>query len=118
MTEEEKIFAGKLFDARTRELRDIKHKAHILCQRFNQMDEYDAARLPVVREFIGAIGEKYYFQGPIQFNYGSHTFIGELQRNVPACAIRMGMFPFPNIQKISILETMFGSQRTLWCWAV
>ena len=41
------------------------------------MDEYDAARLPVVREFIGAIGEKYYFQGPIQFNYGSHTFIGE-----------------------------------------
>ena len=77
MTEEEKIFAGKLFDARTRELRDIKHKAHILCQRFNQMDEYDAARLPVVREFIGAIGEKYYFQGPIQFNYGSHTFIGE-----------------------------------------
>ena len=77
MTEEEKIFAGKLFDARTRELRDIKHKAHILCQWFNQMDEYDAARLPVVREFIGAIGEKYYFQGPIQFNYGSHTFIGE-----------------------------------------
>ena len=77
MTEEEKIFAGKLFDARTRELRDIKHKAHILCQRFNQMDEYDAARLPVVREFIGAIGEKYYFQGPIQFNYGSHTYIGD-----------------------------------------
>ena len=25
MTEEEKIFAGKLFDARTKELRDIKH---------------------------------------------------------------------------------------------
>ena len=26
MREEEKIFAGKLFDARTKELRDIKHK--------------------------------------------------------------------------------------------
>ena len=77
MTEEEKIFAGKLFDARTKELRDIKHKAHILCQKFNQMDEYDPARLPIIREFIGKIGEKYYFQGPIQFNYGSHTFIGE-----------------------------------------
>ena len=77
MTEEEKIFAGKLFDARTKELRDIKHKAHILCQKFNQMDEYDPARLPVIREFIGKIGGKYYFQGPIQFNYGSHTFIGE-----------------------------------------
>ena len=77
MTEEEKIFAGKLFDARTKELKDIKHKAHILCQKFNTMDEYDEDRLPIIKEFIGQIGEKYYFQGPIQFNYGTHTFIGE-----------------------------------------
>ena len=40
------------------------------------MDEYDKARLPIIKEFIGSIGEKYYFQGPIQFNYGTHTFIG------------------------------------------
>ena len=77
MTEEEKIFAGKLFDARTQELKDIKHKAHVLCQKFNTMDEYDEARLPIIKEFIGQIGQKYYFQGPIQFNYGTHTFIGE-----------------------------------------
>ncbi len=76
MIEEEKIFAGRLFDARTKELRDMKHKAHELCRHFNQMDEYDKARLPLVKEFIGSIGEEYYFQGPIQFNYGSHTFIG------------------------------------------
>jgi maltose O-acetyltransferase len=77
MREEEKIFTGKLFDARTKELKDIKHKAHTLCQKFNSMNEYDENRLPIIREFIGAIGEKYYFQGPIQFNYGSHTFIGD-----------------------------------------
>lgn len=77
MTEEEKIFAGRLFDARTEELRDIKHKAHILCQKFNALDEYDESRLPIIQEFIGKIGKKYYFQGPIQFNYGCHTFIGE-----------------------------------------
>lgn len=77
MTEEEKIFAGRLFDARTKELRDIKHKAHVLCQKFNLLDEYDEDRLPIIKEFIGKIGEKYYFQGPIQFNYGCHTFIGE-----------------------------------------
>ena len=77
MTEEDKIFAGRLFDARVKELRDIKHKAHELCRRFNAMDEYDAARLPLIREFIGSIGEKYYFQGPIQFNYGRHTRIGD-----------------------------------------
>ncbi len=77
MTEEERIFAGKLFDARSKELRDIKHKAHALCRKFNELDEYDESRLPLIREFIGKIGEKYYFQGPIQFNYGCHTFIGE-----------------------------------------
>lgn len=77
MTEEEKIFAGRLFDARTKELRDIKHKVHVLCQKFNSLDEYDENRLPIIKEFVGKIGEKYYFQGPIQFNYGCHTFIGE-----------------------------------------
>lgn len=76
MTEEEKIFAGKLFDARLKELKDIKHKAHETCRKFNSMDEYDPARLPLIREFIGSIGGNYYFQGPILFNYGSHTFIG------------------------------------------
>ena len=77
MTEEEKIFAGRLFDARTKELRDLKHKAHALCRKFNAMDEYDETRLPIIKEFIGSIGRKYYFQGPIQFNYGCHTHIGE-----------------------------------------
>jgi len=77
MTEEEKIFAGRLFDPRSQELRDIKHKAHILCQKFNALEEYDKDRLPIIKEFIGRIGKKYYFQGPIQFNYGCHTFIGE-----------------------------------------
>ncbi|WP_330998509.1 sugar O-acetyltransferase [Pectinatus frisingensis] len=77
MMEEEKIFAGKLFDARTKELRDMKHKAHVFCQKFNTLDEYDKNRLPIIKEFIGHIGQKYYFQGPIQFNYGCHTYIGE-----------------------------------------
>lgn len=77
MTEEEKIFAGKMFDPRKQELKDIKHKAHIACQKYNAMDEYDPERSPIIREFIGKIGKVYYFQGPIQFNYGSHTFIGE-----------------------------------------
>ncbi len=79
MTEEEKIFAGKLFDARTKELRDIKHKAHILCQKFNQMDEYDPARLPIIREFIGEIGEKMLFSGadPVQLRL-AYLYRGEL----------------------------------------
>lgn len=77
MTQHERALAGRLFDARCQELRDLKHKAHILCQKFNTMDEYDPERLPIVQEFIGQIGQNYYFQGPIQFNYGCHTKIGD-----------------------------------------
>ncbi len=77
MTEEEKIFAGLIFDPRKKELKDIKHKAHEACRRYNGMDEYDPDRLPIIKEIIGGIGKTYYFQGPVQFNYGSHTYIGE-----------------------------------------
>ena len=78
MREEEKIFAGKLFDARTKELRDIKHKAHTLCQKFNTMNEYDEDRLPIIKEFIGKIGEKYYFQGvPFYCDHGKSIYIGD-----------------------------------------
>lgn len=77
MREEEKIFAGRIFDPRKKELKDIKHKAHEASRRYNALDEYDPGRPLIIKEFIGSIGDTYYFQGPIQFNYGSHTFIGE-----------------------------------------
>lgn len=77
MTEEEKIFAGKMFDPRKKELKDIKHKAHTACRKFNAMDEYDPERLGVLRDILGSTGKTFYFQGPVQINYGSHTFIGE-----------------------------------------
>ena len=77
MTEEEKIFAGKMFDPRRQELKDLKHKAHEACRKYNSMDEYDPDRGEVIRAILGRAGKACYFQGPVQFNYGCHTFIGE-----------------------------------------
>lgn len=77
MKEEEKIFAGKMFDPRKQELKDIKHTAHEACRIFNMTDEYDPDRQQLIRNILGAVGKTCYFQGPVQFNYGSHTFIGE-----------------------------------------
>jgi maltose O-acetyltransferase len=76
MTEEEKIFAGKMFNGNTPELFRRKHRTHELCRLINQMDECDPKRMELVRTFIGGIGEHSGFRGPIQFNYGWHTFIG------------------------------------------
>ena len=77
MTEHEKALSGRLFDARRKELKDLKHKTHLLCQKYNQMDEYDNARQDVMKQIIGSMGENFYFQGPIQFNYGCNTKIGD-----------------------------------------
>lgn len=30
-----------------------------------------------MRSILGSTGKTFYFQGPVQINYGSHTFIGE-----------------------------------------
>ena len=75
--EEDRIFAGKLFDARRDELKAIKHIAHECCRHYNTLDEWDATRNDIIRKFIGGVGKNFYFQGPIQFNYGTHTFIGD-----------------------------------------
>ena len=77
MREEDKIFAGYMFDPRKQELKDIKHRAHEACRRFNSMDEYDPERSRVIGDILGGKGSLYYFQGPVQINYGCHTFIGE-----------------------------------------
>ena len=77
MREEDKIFAGKMFDPRKQELKDIKHRAHLTCQKYNAMDEYDPERNELIQGILGSTGRVFYFQGPVQFNYGVHTFIGE-----------------------------------------
>ena len=77
MREEEKIFVGKMSDPRKQELKEIKHRAHRICQKYNALDEYDPERKQLFRELVGSIGKGYYFQAAVQFNYGVHTFIGE-----------------------------------------
>ncbi|MBR2531500.1 MAG: sugar O-acetyltransferase [Lachnospiraceae bacterium] len=77
MTEEEKIFAGKLFDLTDPELLKIKHETHAACQRYNMLDEYDPERQAIIRRIMGSVGANFRFQGPMQINYGKHMFVGD-----------------------------------------
>ena len=77
MTEEEKIFAGKLFDLTDPELLKIKHETHAACQRYNMLDEYDPERQEIIRRILGKVGTNFRFQGPMQINYGKHMFVGD-----------------------------------------
>ena len=76
MTEHERACNGKLFDAHTTELMKVKHLAHHKCQLYNQLDEWDPNRQKILNELLGSHGENVTMQGPIQFNYGCNTHIG------------------------------------------
>ena len=62
MTEEEKIFAGKMFDPRKPELKDLKHRPHEACRKFNGMDEYEPYRQKLLRDIIGGVGKTSHIQ--------------------------------------------------------
>lgn len=78
MTQEERIFAGKIFNPRDPALQAIKKRAHKLCYAYNRLDE-DATgqRAEILSELLGSVGTRPYLLGPIWFNYGVHTTIGD-----------------------------------------
>ena len=76
MTQHQRALSGLLFDAHSDELINIKHKSHILCQEYNSLPEGSQRRAEIIKELIGRTGENVYFQGPVQFNHGCNTIIG------------------------------------------
>lgn len=77
MTEEEKIKAGILFCPGMPELKAIKLKAHKLNQDYNRLYEDETEkREAILDELVGGRGKNCFFQGPITFHYGKHTFFG------------------------------------------
>ncbi len=78
MTEEEKLLSGKIFCPYDLELLAIKRIAHNACARYNLLPEDDGQeRSAILKTLLKSIGSGGYFQGPIYFNYGRHTSIGD-----------------------------------------
>lgn len=78
MTEEERIFSGKLYASEVPELKVKKAKSHRLSQEFNNLFEEDEeARQAILKDLLASIGSGTRMLGPIRFHYGCHTTIGE-----------------------------------------
>ncbi|MBR5985425.1 MAG: sugar O-acetyltransferase [Clostridia bacterium] len=78
MSQEERIFQGVLFAPGAQELRALKLKAHCLDTDYNRTYEYETEkRADILSRLLGSFGEGSFIQGPIQFHYGVHTFIGK-----------------------------------------
>lgn len=77
MTEEERIFSGRLFASEAPELVAKKRRAHRLSQEYNNLFEEDSeGRNRILGDLLEAVGEGTWMLGPIHFHYGCHTRIG------------------------------------------
>ena len=109
MTEKEKMRAGKIYDPSEPELVGLRQKAHRLCLEYNQLPETDQKRDELMRELGVAGGENAYFQGPVQFDYGCFTTVGEgFYANfnftcVDCCPVTIGdnVFVGPNVSLLT-----------------
>ncbi len=78
MSQEERLFQGVLFAPGAQELRALKLKPHCLDMDYNRTYEYETEkRAEILKKLLGSFGEGSFIQGPIQFHYGVHTFIGK-----------------------------------------
>ena len=109
MTEKEKMLAGKIYDPSEPELVGLRQKAHRLCLEYNQLPETDKKRDELMRELGVAGVENAYFQGPVQFDYGCFTTVGEgFYANfnftcVDCCPVTIGdnVFVGPNVSLLT-----------------
>ena len=79
MTEqEEKLLAGKIFNPISPELVAVKSAAHKANVDYSMTYEYETEkRGEILKSILGSMGKGVRIQGPMNFNYGKHTFIGD-----------------------------------------
>ena len=78
MTETEKMLLGKLYDPTDPELAALREKAHVLSLEYNLLDETkQVEREKILDELVPNRGKNAYFQGPVQFDYGVFTSVGD-----------------------------------------
>lgn len=77
-TDEQKMLAGEMYNSMADELVVRRGVAHQLCVQYNQLLETDeAARQAIVDQLMPHHGSGMYLQGPIQFDYGQYTTVGD-----------------------------------------
>lgn len=77
-TEHEEMLAGNLYNPADPELSALRERAGDLCTRYNALPRGDAeARAAVLDELLPGHGAQLELLGPVFFDYGCHTTIGE-----------------------------------------
>ncbi len=122
-TEREKMLSGKLYDPSDKELSDLRTKSHNLSMEYNMTPETDVEkRTAILQELIPDMGENAYLQGPIQFDYGCFTSIGERTYAnfnftvLDVCPVKIGKDVFfgPNVSLLTPMHPLRWQERNTY----
>ncbi|MGP1474458.1 MAG: sugar O-acetyltransferase [Treponema sp.] len=122
MTEKEKMLAGKIYDASDEELKRFRETAHRLSREYNLLDECDLnAHAKILRALLPNADKSAYLQGPVQFDYGIFTEVGEnfyanFNLTVLDCApVKIGknVFIGPNCSLVTPVHPLLSRERKL-----
>lgn len=120
MTEKEKMLAGMLYDPVDEELLALRQRAHALSKRYNDTLETQAEeREAILDQLLPNRERNVYLQGPVQFDYGCFTSVGEntyVNFNFTCldCApVRIGanVFVGPNVSLLTPVHPMRWQER-------
>ena len=123
MTEKEKMLAGQLYDPADEELVALRQKAHALSKQYNDtLETQEEERDAIMAQLVPERGENAYLQGPVQFDYGIFTTIGEntyanFNLTCVDCApvhIGANVFMGPNVSILTPVHPMRWQERNLF----
>ena len=122
MQEIEKMLAGLIYDPADQELTELRQKAHRLSKEYNDRLETDEERVRLLDELIPNKGVNVYLQGPVQFDYGCFTTIGDNSYAnfnftcLDCCPVKIGsnVFMGPNVSLLTPVHPLRYQDRNIY----
>ena len=122
MQEIEKMLAGLIYDPADQELTELRQKAHRLSKEYNDRLETDEERVRLLDELIPNKGVNVYLQGPVQFDYGCFTTIGDNSYAnfnftcLDCCPVIIGsnVFMGPNVSLLTPVHPLRYQDRNIY----
>jgi len=123
MTEKQKMLAGKIYDPNEEELLKLRRNAHKLCKDYNDTCEDEQERRDeILDELLPDRGGGCYLQGPVYFDYGIFTKVGEnFYANfnftvLDVCPVTVGdnVFVGPNVSILTPKHPLRWQDRNIY----
>lgn len=120
MSEKERMINGKIYDPNDEELLKIRTNGHKLSKEYNDTFDFESEkREKILNELVPNHGKNVYLQGPVYFDYGVFTTIGDNSYAnfnltvLDVCKVNIGknVFMGPNVSILTALHPLRYQDR-------